>query len=143
MKKERENEKKILCEIRQLEEGIDQHDENITLQNELGNQLAEKQQELQTVRLPKIMAAMKRCKSQYYEEGEKPSKLFFDLERKNYISKLITRLEINGEMIENPSDILQEQKSFYKDLYSTKSKQNDSSEIDYFLNDKWIKKLTE
>lgn len=50
-------------------------DESFTL-------LRQKESELLEIRSAKIKAVMIRSKSQYYEEGEKPTEYFFSLERK-------------------------------------------------------------
>jgi len=142
-KRDKQKESVLLKEIRDLDGEIDKTDDNKTLQEEIGKKIAGKQKELEELRIPKVKLAMKRCKAQYYEEGEKPSKFFFELEKKNYISKLITRLEVDGDIIENPSEILDKQRSYYKDLYSSKMKQNKGNELEYFLDDSWIKKITE
>ena len=86
----------------------------------VSNQLEEKQKELEEIRLPKVKGTMLRAKSRYYEEGEKPTKYFCNLERRNYISKAINRLIVDDVEITDPSEILNQQKLFYKNLYSSK-----------------------
>ena len=49
---------------------------------------------LEEVRQPRINAMMKRAKAQYYEEGEKLSKFFLNLEKKNFLNKMITKLVV-------------------------------------------------
>ena len=57
---------------------------------------------------------------QYYEEGEKATKFFCNLEKHNYINKVITKLNVNGKTIMNPDKILLEQKNYYANIYSSK-----------------------
>ena len=67
-----------------------------------------------------VRVAILRSKCQYYEEGEKASKNFYNLEKRNYISKTIYKLNVNGQIITSQKDILAEQKHFYKRIYSSR-----------------------
>ena len=63
---------------------------------------------------------MFRSKAKWVEFGEKNTKFFLNLEKQNYnaryIRKLITQ---TGTEVTKPEDILEEEKRFYKGLYST------------------------
>ncbi len=61
-----------------------------------------------------------RCKIRWYEEGEKSSQYFLNLEKINFNSKTIKRL-INGDgrEITDQKHILKEEQAFYKKLYAT------------------------
>ena len=63
---------------------------------------------------------MLRARVQYYEEGEKPSKYFCNLEKHNFSNKLVSRLNVNGNIIQNQGDIINEVRAYYKKLYSSK-----------------------
>jgi len=66
-----------------------------------------------------------RSKTSYYEEGEKNSKYFLALEKIRGDSKSIKSLILeNGSCINDPSLILEEEKSFYSKLYSTLRNEN-------------------
>ena len=41
---------------------------------------------------------MIRAKCKYYEDGEKPTKYFCSLEKRNYTSKIIRKLSINDNV---------------------------------------------
>lgn len=69
----------------------------------------------------KVEAAMFRTRMQYYTQGEKNSRYFFNLERKRGHSKAISSLKIDNRIIKNPKRILQEEALFYKKLYSDNS----------------------
>ena len=99
------------------------------------------EKELQILRSEKIRAIALRTKVQYYEEGEKPTKFFCNMEKRKSLSKSITKLNINGQMIYNQKEILKELRSFYTDLYSSKC--TSSSNLNVFLDSKNIKKLSE
>ncbi len=68
-----------------------------------------------------------RSKARWTEEGERSSKIFFSLEKRNYINKLISSLEINGKILNNPNEILEAQTNVYQKLYSEKINETDSS----------------
>ena len=57
----------------------------------------------------------------WVERGEKPTKYFFNLEKRNYSRKVISELEDeDGEIINNEEQILFEIENYYKTLYSSK-----------------------
>ena len=64
-----------------------------------------------------------RSKSQWYEEGEKSTKYFLSLEKRNKVKSHIRKLCLNEENEEttNPRQILEELKQFYSGLYRKKS----------------------
>ena len=60
-----------------------------------------------------------RCKSRFYEEGNKMTKYFLNLERRNYVSKTMYQVrKKDGTLTKDYSEILNEQFNFYKDLYA-------------------------
>ena len=50
----------------------------------------------------------------------KPSKYFCNLEKHNFSKQLVSRLNINGNIIQNQGDIINEMRAYYKTLYSSK-----------------------
>ena len=68
----------------------------------------------------KTKGAMIRSRCRWYEEGEKSTKYFFNLEKRNYNSKNLDRLVLqNGDLITDHKQILEEEKRFYQKLYTT------------------------
>ena len=67
---------------------------------------------------------------QYYEEGEKSSKFFFNLEKRNYINKVITKVNLEGNIVSEPNLVIKEMRKYYKNLYS--SKLSDNSNVGFF-----------
>lgn len=66
----------------------------------------------------KVKAACFRSKAQYFLYGEKNSKYFFNLEKSRGSSKIISNLRgRDGVIIDNPKEILKEERLFYKKLY--------------------------
>ena len=90
--------------------------------NRTDNQLLElletKRQELQDTRKATIAGTMIRSKARWIEHGEKPTNYFCNLENRNFITKTIAKLEIDGQLISEPEEILKQQANFYKKLYS-------------------------
>lgn len=67
----------------------------------------------------KAAKAIFRSKSKYYNEGEKNSKYFFNLERRNFEAKVIKSLKTKDEnIIRDPKSILRAQARHFKNLYS-------------------------
>ena len=59
-------------------------------------------------------------RSRYEDLGEKPTNSFFKLENRNYTSKFLSRLvDDEGTEYNNTKEILNCQKNFYTNLYST------------------------
>lgn len=61
----------------------------------------------------KVKSAMFRSKAQFYSEGQKNSKYFFNLEKSRSRAKTLTALKLeSGEILSNPKNILKEEKNF-------------------------------
>ena len=77
-------EKELICEIADLENNI--NNENIEKIDTLKMELLDLRQE-------KLKGQIIRSKVQYIDKGEKPTKYFFGLEKHNYITKTMHKLE--------------------------------------------------
>ena len=76
--------------------------------------------------------AILRSKVHWYEEGEKCSKYFLSLEKRNKTSSCICKLLTeNGQEIANPEHIRKQIKSFYENLYTKKSLQTERECLEY------------
>ena len=64
-----------------------------------------------------------RAKVRWYEQGEKSTKYFLNLEKRNYKKKTVEKVMVNGDLLTRPQDILKAQYHFYESLYS-KDKSN-------------------
>ena len=93
----------------------------------------------------KAKGAMIRSRCRWYEEGEKSSKYFLTLEKRNFNNKTLDRLQLeNGKVITNPNEISKEQFKFYQKLYTSNNTDVfDGSEIDDFLGGLTVPKLSE
>ena len=70
--------------------------------------------------------AILRSKSRWYNEGEKNTKYFLNLEKRyNCKQGTISQLKINDEdLLHTDKEILHECESFYRNLYSSKTASN-------------------
>ena len=91
----------------------------------------------------KANGAIIRSKAKWIEYGEKNSKYFLNLEKRNYRAKYIKKVIMsNGIEISEPSKVLEEQVSFYSDLYTSKCDKTSHPEIrEIFLSNQNIPKL--
>ena len=103
---------------KQIEEEINilQKDVEEKHSPETNNKLKSKQMELQKIREYKM-----RSRVNWAAKGEKNSKHFLSLERRNYTNKIMTKLILdNNEEITSQEDVIKEQTRFYKTLYTSK-----------------------
>ena len=90
-----------------------------------------KKQELENLRKEKIKGKIVRSRVKWVEEGEKPTKYFCGLESKNFVSKIIPKVEKDdGQIVKSQTDILKEIQNFYKSLYEKKNQEYGGNIID-------------
>ena len=98
--------------------------------------------ELQSIYEKKGRSAIFRSKCRWVEEGERPTKYFFNLEKKNYNKKTITELHgEDGTTIENERQILDSIEKYYSELYKTVNNL-EQKDFDSFIEPLTISKLT-
>lgn len=115
-KQQLQEERKLEQEIKILENEVNRNFLNMT--EEALNTLEIKKSILNDIQKEKIEGMMLRSRSRYEDLGEKPTRYFFNLEKRNYTSKVIHKLvNAEGEEFTNTADILKCQTNFYKDLY--------------------------
>ena len=125
----------LVIDIEKLETKVaHRFDEDINRNLEL------KKAELEQLYNENINGIITRIKSYRIENSEKNIKLLKQLETRNAEKKLINNLNVNGKIISNQNEILNEQKNYYENLYNEK-KQNDS-EYNFYDENK-ITKLSE
>lgn len=84
-----------------------------------------------------------RSKAKWVDEGEKPSQYFCNLENRNFINKIIPKIDRgDGKFITNQAEILSEVDKFYTNLYSSHS-ENISENWSEDLKNYNISKLSE
>lgn len=108
---EREREKNLLQEISLLEKSVN---DSYQVEN-----LEEMKRELCEIREGRIQGMAVRSRIKWIQEGEKVSRYFCNLEKRNFVNKAMSSLEKDdGSLISDQSDILKEVQSFYENLYS-------------------------
>ena len=136
----RETELTLSKQIEKLEQNIGNNqpgDNDEQILDELGAAKLN----LEQLREEHVKGIMIRSKVQNYEEGEKPTKYFLSLEKKNYNSKVMREIELDDKVIKDPEKILAVQTDFYKHLYTTNAGEVDQTVSDYFLSEENIEKL--
>ena len=102
------------------------------------------QEKLETFYEEKTKGIIIRAHARWHEHGEKSTKYFLNLEKRNHIKKHIRKLQISGVIKTDPFCILKEQERFYKNLYKSCTTDPDIAlKISSFLNDLHIPTLFE
>ena len=85
-----------------------------------------------------------RAQARWYEHGEKSTKYFLNVEKRNHIKKHMRKLIINESVTTDSLTILSEQKLFYQNLYMSGRNETDHrNAAKSFLNNLNIPKLSE
>ena len=85
--------------------------------------------ELRHIYEKRAEGAIFRSKVRWIQEGEKPTKYFFNMERKNFNRKIISELTVaDGGLTVNENQIMDEIKLFYENLYNSS---NNSTNEDF------------
>ena len=83
------------------------------------------------------------ARTRWHEHGEKSSKYFLNLDKRNHIKKH-EEVKISGVITTDPFSILAEQKRFYQELYESPNNNTEGMQtIEAFLHSLNILDLTE
>ena len=132
-----------LAEQKQLEQDINalENRENLTMDEYIT--LQDKKNKMQTIFEEKVRGSMIRSNILNYEQGEKPSKYFFNLEKSKQSKKSIYKLKSNNDiLIDNKKDILNEIANYYTKLYKGSNcmdTANKQTQIQFMPNNAHIK----
>lgn len=110
-KEKRLRQDKILKEI------ISIYDNSNQTQNDL-NKLTELQSELDNIYQNLAQGAFIRSRRKWLEYGERNTKYFHSLEKRNITVNSLHKLKINGHISEDPTNISKFVEEFYKQIYS-------------------------
>ena len=113
-KKNRKYIEELKQELVILEIGLDNNEEVMERYNAVKLELERNEDEI-------LKGSMVRSRAQWIEDGEKCSKYFFQLEKRNYKTKCIRTLFKEEQRIYEPKQILDECQSFYANLYTEKN----------------------
>ena len=99
--------------------------------------------ELQSIYEEKGKQAMFRAKCRWVENGERPTKYFFNLEKRNYKKKTIGEIRLQDDSITNDGNsILDQIENYYKNLYMSDHIFS-NEECDSFIRNLKIPKLSD
>ena len=84
-----------------------------------------------------------RARARWHEYGEKSTKYFLSLEKRNYTRKHIRKLCLSGVITKSHQKILESASEYYKNLYSSKLKVDQSDSLDHFLGNSNIPRLSQ
>ena len=79
------------------------------------------QENLETFYEEKTKGIIIRARARWHEHGEKSTKYFLNLEKRNHIKKHLRKLHISGVINKDQFCILKEHERFYKNLYKSSS----------------------
>ena len=86
------------------------------------SELETKKREVETIIEHQTKGAILRSKSRWYNEREKNTKYFLNLEKRHCKQGTISQLKINDKyLVHTDKEILHECESFYRNLYSSKA----------------------
>ena len=104
---------------------------------------AKLKEELENIYKVKGERSIFRCKARWREQGEKPTKYFLNLEKRNYNRKIIAELKVEDDKIlVDEKEILNRIQCFYEDLYTSKTLLNEDK-FNQFVEDLNIPQLTD
>ena len=100
--------------------------------------------ELETLYNERVEGIAVRARARWHEHGEKSSKYFLNLEKRNNIKKHIRKLYLSGSFSTDPFEILNAEKHFYSKLYSRQRVNLNSERAEnFFLENPNILKLSD
>ena len=119
-------------ELKELEQKLIDYDSMIDKQSDI-----HKQSEIKEIKIRlkqaydkeyymQAKAAQVRSRARYVEEGERSTKYFLSLEKRNQTNNTISALEMeNGNTVTDNDGIIAEATNFYRDLYTSKDIKQD------------------
>ena len=102
-----------------LEEDLIAGRETGTNVEKIGNALDEVNSKIAELEMERCRAAAFRARARWVRDGEKNTKYFFALEKRNAESKLMRKLIVDGRTLTEQGSILKAQQHFYQTLYTS------------------------
>ena len=125
-------ESEILSLQKKLEENNISENEKVQIYSEIDVKILQREE----ISKYKTRGAILRSKSRWYNEGEKNTKYFLNLEKRHFNKKTIKHLTLaNDNVVNTDNEILEEAKFFYQNLYSSTNTQPDIKEENMFFPD--------
>lgn len=91
----------------------------------------------------KMEGTIIRSRARWHEYGEKSNKYFLSLEKRNNVRKQIRKLCLSRVITMDCKKILEASSDFYKNLYSSQSNVSQNDDLNRFLRDPNIPRLSE
>ena len=134
IKYSKEKRSKLRNEEKALQEELQELDGKICNNDAFDQETLEKYEaakdKLKRIHDTRGKEAIFRSKTKWFEQGEKPTKYFFNLEKNNYEKKLIREVKSeNGEVISNFVRVNKEIANFYSKMYTSKITGNNTSDV--------------
>ena len=108
------------------------------------HKLEEKKSELYKIRDYKLKGEIIRSRTQWMKYGEKPTKFFCQLEKKNFLDKTIKKISLeNGKFVTTQNEILNHVRLYYQNLFKSRDSSLSDADLDELLKDIPINKLDE
>ena len=121
--------------ISQLEEQVEKYQTQFPLAEQDTNIYDRTVQDLETFKDEHIQGVIFRSQAKWYNEGEKNTKYFYNLEKSRSNAKgMDAILQENGEIERNPDKILNMQSKFYQKLYTAQ----ETSKFDFTNSQKLV-----
>ena len=121
-----DNERVLIEKVKELECELLKSQNEANNANKITNILSalkECNQELENLRNQQLNGTLIRSKARCIEEGEKPTKYFLNLEKRNFVHKQMVKMErSDGTLVFRQDEIMGEVFSFYEGLYSKQEK---------------------
>ena len=119
-RRNKSNTQKLLLLEKKLKQ-LHQHepDHPYILEENVNNQEFMIKKEIAELVANKMRGAIMRSRATWETQGERPTKYFLSLEKKNFLKKTIYRLQSDNKIITDQWEILQELENFYSNLYTT------------------------
>ena len=99
---------------------------------------------LQKIMYLKTKGAILRSKARWHEHGERNTRYFFNLEKRNHRRKTVTKLKLSeNKYTKDQFEILQEEKRFYESLYKSQNIDDNTFLTSKFFNPENISSLSQ
>ena len=97
-------------------------DQNLVISQTTSNKIQNVENELERIYDYRAKGAQVRARAEWTEYGEKKRSFSLDLKKSNQTKKNVHKLTTNdGQTLTDSRDILQEEVSYYRSLYTTKN----------------------
>ena len=125
----RKEQEEIEISITTLEEQLTHSDVNDKQKKQIWCDIEGRKRELERIIEYQTKGAILRSKSRWYNEGEKNTKYFLNLEKRHCKQATITQLKVSeDDFISTDKEILLECENFYKNLYTSKLDTNKNAD---------------